>query len=289
MILKAKALIERETTSLAKAFEVNGKRLEILIHPIQQFASTFEQVVDKKNHLDIINKVGPVQKMLTQFRNRCLPVETLTSGQGFMISHKDLNECLIELCRSLVKYGEIEMRSRCEHLSMLILQYENLLYTKDKQLLNMEYKLKHAKEELNRIINTKVFSRGNNLIYELDVATRQHRLMKDNIFGLEKALKDKVRLYFDKDLQQTRVLLAEQINKFKDYQLALNSHIRLDVTNNINHIEEVMKKHLEQHKDIQGGSKPTDKPKVPSLYDKYAHLLKEKKTKGKDVQFGTGY
>ena len=55
---------------------------------------------------------------------------------------------------------------------MLILQYENLLYTKDKQLLNMEYKLKHAKEELNRIINTKVFSRGNNLIYELDVATR---------------------------------------------------------------------------------------------------------------------
>ena len=67
MILKAKGLIERETSSLAKAFELNGKRLEILIHPIQQFASTFEQNVDKKNHLDIINKVGPVQKMLTQF------------------------------------------------------------------------------------------------------------------------------------------------------------------------------------------------------------------------------
>ena len=259
MILKARALIERETTSLAKAFEINGKRLEILIHPMQQFASTFEQVVDKKNHLDIINKVGPVQKMLTQFRNRCLPVETLTSGQGFMISHKDLNECLVELCRSIVKYGEIEMRTRCEHLSLLVLQYENLLYTKDKQLLNMEHKLKHAKEELNRIINTKVFSRGNNLIYELDIATRQHRMMKDNIFGLEKALKEKVRLYFDKDLEQTRVLLAEQINKFKDYQLALNSHIRLDVTNNINHIEEVMKKHLEQHKDIGGSSKPAEK------------------------------
>ena len=80
MILKAKGLIERETSSLAKAFELNGKRLEILIHPIQQFASTFEQNVDKKNHLDIINKVGSVQKMLTQFKNRCLAVETLTSG-----------------------------------------------------------------------------------------------------------------------------------------------------------------------------------------------------------------
>ena len=114
MILKAKGLIERETSSLAKAFEINGKRLEILIHPMQQFASTFEQNVDKKNHLDIINKVGPVQKMLTQFKNRCLAVETLTSGQGYMISNKDLNECLIELCRSVVKYSEIEMRTRCE-------------------------------------------------------------------------------------------------------------------------------------------------------------------------------
>lgn len=92
------------------------------------------------------------------------------------------------------------MRTRCEQLSMQILQYENLLYTKDMQLLNLENKLKHAKEELNKIINTKVFSRGNNLIYELDMSTRQLRLMKDNVFGLEKAIKETMRLYFDKDL-----------------------------------------------------------------------------------------
>ena len=35
MILSAKNLIELETKSLAKAFEMNGKRLEILIHPTQ--------------------------------------------------------------------------------------------------------------------------------------------------------------------------------------------------------------------------------------------------------------
>lgn len=121
MLQTAKRLLERETGALAKAFEMNGKRLEVLIDPVQRFASTFEQAVDKRNHLDIINKVGPVQKMLTQFKNRCLPVETLTSGQGYLISHKDLNECLNELCRSLVKFGEIEMRTRCEQLSLLIL------------------------------------------------------------------------------------------------------------------------------------------------------------------------
>lgn len=50
-------MIERESTSLARAFEMNGKRLEVLIQPQMQFASTFDQECDAKNHLDIINKV----------------------------------------------------------------------------------------------------------------------------------------------------------------------------------------------------------------------------------------
>jgi hypothetical protein len=33
MILVGKHLVERETKSLAKAFELNGKRLEVLIDP----------------------------------------------------------------------------------------------------------------------------------------------------------------------------------------------------------------------------------------------------------------
>ena len=201
MILTGMRLIERETNSLAKCFEMNGKRQQILIHPFQQFASTFDSAVDKRNHLDIINKVDVVQKMLTQFMNRCLPMETLTSGPGFTISQKDLNECLNDLCRNIIKACEIEMRTRCEQLNMIIYQYENMLYTKDMQLINLENKLKHAKEELNKIINTKVFSRGNNLIYELDMSTRQHRLMKDNVFLLEKDLKEKIWLYFKKDLE----------------------------------------------------------------------------------------
>ena len=195
-----------------------------------------------------------------------------------MISSKDLNECLIELCRSLVKNSEVEMRTRCEHLSLLVVQYENLLYTKDKQLINLEHKLKHAKEELNKIINTKVFSRGNNLIYELDIITRQHRMIKDNIFSLEKSVKDKVRLYFDKDLEQTRVLLEEQKKKFGEYQAALNSSMKLNVKNNINYIDEEMKKHVPQWKEkdsgVEGAAK---KQKIPSLTDKYAHLVKSKK------------
>lgn len=80
---------------------------------------------------------------------------------GLVISQKDLNECLEEACRSIVKTGEVEMRTRCETFALQQSQYENVIYIKDRQLLNMEEKLKHAKTQLDKIIRTKVFSKGN--------------------------------------------------------------------------------------------------------------------------------
>ncbi len=68
---------------------------------------------------------------MTQIRNRCLEIETLTSGIGVVISQKDLNECLEETCRGIIKHNEIEMRTRCEAHAMQLSHYENLLYIKD--------------------------------------------------------------------------------------------------------------------------------------------------------------
>lgn len=36
----------------------------------------------------------------------------------------------------------------------------------------MEEKLKHAKNEIDKIINTKVFSKGNSMVYEMDFTGR---------------------------------------------------------------------------------------------------------------------
>ena len=70
--------------------------------------------------MDIVNKVGIIQKFLTRIKNRSLEIETLTSGAGMVISTKDLNDCLEDCCRGLIKSGEIEMRTRCEHLSLML-------------------------------------------------------------------------------------------------------------------------------------------------------------------------
>ena len=60
MIMTSRRLIERETASLARTFEINGKRLDALIPPHQQFAATIEMELDKRNHLDISNYVSAV-------------------------------------------------------------------------------------------------------------------------------------------------------------------------------------------------------------------------------------
>jgi hypothetical protein len=38
---------------------------------------------------------------------------------------------------------------------------------------------------LDKLINSKMYEKGNNLIYELDHMSRQLRLFKDNVFTLE--------------------------------------------------------------------------------------------------------
>lgn len=203
--------------------------------------------------------------MLTQFKNRCLEIETLTSGSGVVIARKDLDECLKDLCRGIVKYSEVEMRTRCEQMALLLVQYENMLYGKDMQLLNLEHKLKHAKGELQKIVNTKVFARGNNLIYELDRSTRQCRLMKDGVFMLEKGLRESIRLRFDKDLEVARGLLVQQKKKYGDYKENLNAHVRTEIKDEINSIDGLMKKRMQELKQAAEGSKGDGKEETKKV------------------------
>jgi hypothetical protein len=179
-----------------------------------------------------------------------LEIQTLTSGTGVVISSKDLTECLEECCRTLIKTGEIEMRTRCEHLYQYQFQLENLVYVKDMQLINMENKMQQAKAEMNKIVNTKVFSRGNNLVYELDLTTRQLRLVKDNIFLMEKNLTDKIKLCYEKELGTTRADLSTVKIGLKDYQEKVREQISADVSKYKNEIEEQSKKMAIAYKDL---------------------------------------
>ena len=85
-------------------------------------------------HLDVANKIGPVQIFLTKLRNRGTEVETLTSGPGMVFTIKDLNECMIDLCRQLVKFCEPELKSRSDLMCQQDIHYRELLYLKDQRI-----------------------------------------------------------------------------------------------------------------------------------------------------------
>ena len=53
-------MFKKETDALTRVFELTNVRAAAFVHPAQQFASTFKTNIDKRNHLDIINKVGPI-------------------------------------------------------------------------------------------------------------------------------------------------------------------------------------------------------------------------------------
>lgn len=280
MIMTSLRLIDRETTSLCNAFEINGKRLEVIIGVHQQFAATMDPE-DKRNHLDIVQKVAPVQKMLTQMKNRMLVTKALTGGEGFTIRGKDLTLILEDLCRSIVKTGEIEMKTRCADLIQQIDFLQQMMYAKDQQIMTLESKLQYAADELSKIVSTKIFAKGNSVIFELDHTQRQLRLVKDNIFQMETRLHDAVRIDFEKDLQEARLALQEERKKFESYQQVLNASMNTEIKEHINELDLQLKKII--NKDPRLNHYDEAKP-AKQLQEEYSHLLNKKQPQSTGVE-----
>lgn len=184
--------LEDETAALSKCFTIQVPKIQLHIHPFQQFAGTFFDRVDPNQHLDVANKIGPVQVFLTKLKNRGTEVETLTSGPGMVFTIKDLNECMIELCRTLVKHCEPELKSRSDMMCAMELHYRDLLYSKDQRIECLEHRMKNVVKNLENIIDARMFEKGNQLIYELDSANRLLALYKRALYDLENRLYSKI-------------------------------------------------------------------------------------------------
>jgi len=88
------------------------------------------------------------------------------------------------------------MRARSENFAKKESHYINLLYSKDRKIENLEFRISKTQENLDKLINSKMYEKGNHLIYELDNVNRQLRLFKDNVHIMEKELNSKIRKEF---------------------------------------------------------------------------------------------
>jgi hypothetical protein len=78
---------------------------------------------------------------------------------------KDVNECLQEFCRKLVKYGESQFKSRSDLLASQVQHFVDQMYVKDQQIRNLEQRAVQQQRNIHNLINGKLFEKGNQMIY----------------------------------------------------------------------------------------------------------------------------
>lgn len=99
------------------------------------------------------------------------------------------------------------MRARSENFAKKEQHYITMLYMKDRKIENLEARIANTQENLDKLINSKMYEKGNQLIYELDSVNRQLKLFKDNIYVMERELNSKIRSEFLENLRRQRMVL----------------------------------------------------------------------------------
>lgn len=152
------------------------------------------------------------------------------------------------LCKGLVKYGEKELRSRSEDLAKKEAYYMQQLYIRDRKIVNLEGRINNTRENLDKLINSKMYEKGNQLIYELDSVNRQLRLFKDNVFAMEKELRIDIRSEFADNLRKNLRDIDTSKNRFNDYKTDVTTKVKADLALEQHKIEKVLKRKAEEFK-----------------------------------------
>ena len=105
---------------------------------------------------------------------------------------RDINECVQDFCRSIIKFSEKELKSRSDLLCQKESHYKQLVYIKDQKITDMQRRLDNSGKNMENLINAKLFEKGNQLIYQLDNTSRLLILFKQTMFGLENEIRNRI-------------------------------------------------------------------------------------------------
>ena len=72
------------------------------------------------------------------------------------------------------------------------------MYIKDTRVEGLKAKLRMMHDNITRIVNSKVYEKGNGLIFELDRALREVKFYKDHVKDFEDEMKEFVKAEFKK-------------------------------------------------------------------------------------------
>ena len=238
-------------------------KIQYHIHPFQQFAATLFDRVDPHSHLDLLNKMYPLQKFLTKLSNRGTEVETLTSGPGMVFTVRDMNDCIQEFCRDVILYCEKELKSRSDLHYQKEEHYRNLIYYKDQRITDMEKRIESMSKNIENLISAKLFERGNQLIYQLDSTSRLLILFKQTMYGLEQEVRSQILGEQSQKFKLQKDALDTQIEKLNDYKNHISQIVKEKFAADTDAMLVMLKKKTEEAANID---QETSMYKPPALY-----------------------
>ena len=80
-------------------------------------------------------------------------------------------------------------------------------------------------------------------------------MLKDNIFLLEQRLTDKIRLCYERELDETKTQLSDFKKQFGEYQEAVTAIVSAEVRQEVNSIDSVVKQMASRFKDLDKKTK----------------------------------
>ena len=110
--------------------------------------------------------------------------------------------------------------------------------------------------DIDKMINAKMTEKGNQIIYELDVATRELRMLKDNYYLMERLMRDEIRFEYQNTIVKRNNEIQKYKQSFRDYKQELNNEIKAEVSNEKALIGKKMKQKAEFYKGNNSPNSP---------------------------------
>ena len=117
------------------------------------------------------------------------------------------------------------MRTRCETAAVRENQYRHLIYIKEMEGIYYRRKCEQFLMNVDAIINAKLSAKGNKMIYEHDMTSRELRCLKDNYYLMEAEMRNEVKLEFSREIATGKFTLKRTQDRFQEHKDEINTEL----------------------------------------------------------------
>lgn len=203
-----------------------------------------------KPYTDIHRKVGVLHNFLNVLRNRGSIVDAPSSGKALVFSVKDLTQLTKRFTEQILRYVDSEFRVQAENHEIELAKISADVIKKNKEIHLVKRNITSLQDSIVILVNSQLAQKGTQLIYELDISTRQLSEIKENSKNLEKQLDHLIREELTGKIhrQENKILVLEK--KFAEFRDEVAQEIKADIETKKNEALNELKGSAGKYKNI---------------------------------------